>query len=62
MVLILQVIFNYYIGQKQLKIKNFYVLMRDEIKDFKSVKLPLNLIVNIDPKKRRREYIGRVFT
>ena len=36
---------------KQLKIKNFHVLMRDEIKDFNLKKLPLNLIVNIDPKK-----------
>ena len=39
---------------KQLKLNNFHVLMRDEIKDFNLKKLPLNLIVNIDPKKRRR--------
>ena len=36
---------------KQIKIKNFHVLMRDEIKDFNLKKSPLNLIVNIDPKK-----------
>ena len=36
---------------KKLKIKNFSVLMRDEIKDFKFTKLPVNIIVNIDPKK-----------
>ena len=36
---------------KQLKVKNFHVLLRDEIKDFNSKKLPVNLIVNIDPKK-----------
>ena len=36
---------------KQLKIRNFCVLMRDEIKDFIIKKLPVNIIVNIDVKK-----------
>ena len=36
---------------KKLKIKNFSVLMRDEIENFIFTKLPVNIIVNIDPKK-----------
>ena len=36
---------------KELKIKNFSVLMRDEIENYKFTKLPVNIIVNIDPKK-----------
>lgn len=35
---------------KKLKIKNFSVLMRDEIMTTKFSKLPVNIIVNIDPK------------
>ena len=42
------IIFSYYIGQNNLKIKNFHVLMRDEIKEMTNTntKKPLNIITN----------------
>ena len=36
---------------KQLGLKNFHVLMRDEIREAIFTKLPVNIIINIDPKK-----------
>ena len=36
---------------KQLKIPNFTILMRDEIKSYKSNKLPINIITNIHTSK-----------
>ena len=37
---------------KQLKIKNFHVLMKDEIKEIKPTKKPLNIITNNNTSKQ----------